>query len=130
MRFSISALSIASCLGVILSAGAAAYTSTHYLALSYSANTLEFLTSSEDVMAPKIEALLAKHENKSLILGELKARYEQNATLRATLAKMVAESKRRAIIEATLWICAGVIFFVFLVRAEKSRRHDKEQTTF
>lgn len=121
MRLSISKLSIVSCLGVILSASAAVYTFTHYLELFQSARTIEVLKPSEDVMAAKIEALLAKYENKILILGELKARQEQNALLHTALTKMIDESRGHAMNETLLWICAGVFFLILLIHAENCR---------
>lgn len=125
MRLSTSALSILSCLGVILSTAVAVYSLAGYLALSNSAKAIEILAPGEDMIAPKIETLLAEHENKSLILGELKARYEQNASLHATLTKMAAESKGRAMNETILWAGAGAFFFVLLVFAENLRRREK-----
>lgn len=127
MRFSIKSLSIVGCLGVILSAGAAVYTTTRYLALSHDAKAIEVLAPSEDMMAPKIEAMLTEHEAKGLILGELSARHEQNASLHAALTKMAAEAKGRAMNETILWLGAGLIFFVLLVRSENSRRRENKQ---
>lgn len=123
MRLSTSALSILSCLGVILSTAVAVYSLAGYLALSNSAKAI--VAPSEDMIAPKIETLLAEHENKSLILGELKARHEQNASLHATLTKMAAESKGRAMNETILWTGAGTFFFGLLVFAENLRRREK-----
>ena len=119
---------IASCLGVILSVSAAVYTTTQYFALVHNAKLVEVLAPSEDVIAPKIEAMLTGHENKKLILSELKARQEHNSSLHAAMTRLVADSKIRTLNGTLLLIGVSVIFAVLLIRIEASRRSEKRMT--
>lgn len=126
MRMSIRVLSIISCLGAILSVGAAVYSGMHYISLSHSGRALEALVPGEDTIVHKIKEHLSGYKEKDLILRELNARHEHNAALYAALAKMVDASKIRAIVEILLWISTASIFFWILIRSEKSRPRNSD----
>ena len=121
-------LSIIACLGVILSIGGATYSSMQYIALTNSAEVISALSLSQDIVGEKIEAVLANHNSKNLILNELKSRYEHSASLHSTLTNIISDSAKQAIHEVLLWVCASVFFVIMLVRIYVLRRADHDPT--
>jgi hypothetical protein len=114
-------LVIVSSLGMALSGGATTYATSQYFALSRVAEGIKVSAPGPDVVTPKLDALLADHKSKNLVLDELKSRREYSAVLQATLSKEVASSKTHAFYEMLLWIAAFILFAVLRVKLKTLR---------
>lgn len=125
MRSFACALTVISGLGVILSVGAAVNTVARYLTLSHRGGGLEALAPGQHELPPSVASLLANEPNNAIVAAELRTRREIHAALHSALATIIADSKDNAKADAALWIGAGVLFFLLLLRSEKLRRAEK-----
>ena len=114
-------LVIVSSLGMVLSGGATTYTTSQYFALSQVAEGIAVLAPGRDIVTPKLDALLADHKDKNVVLDELKSRREYSAVLQAALSKEVASSKTHALYEMSLWIGAFIFFAVLRIKLKTLR---------
>lgn len=109
--------------GVILSIFATVYTSTRYLALMQNAKIIEALATGDDVMTPRIAAMLQGQKDRDMILSELNSRWKHGALLHSTMTKMNANATKYALAEVYLWVGSCIIFAVLLIGFELHRRH-------
>jgi hypothetical protein len=115
------ALSIASCVGMLLSFASSVYSARQYFSSSLSQKTLQILLEEQDVIAPKVEALLSSDPKKEIVLRVLKASQRESLSAKTKLSEVIVASRRSSGLETIMWIIVSGIFGGILVRLEKLR---------
>lgn len=117
-------LTIIGVLGAILSITATVYTAERYLALSQEAKIIEALAPGDDVISPKVAALLHDQEISASIQNELNTRWKHGALLHSALTNTNSNAIKYQLNQLLLWIASCAIFGALLVALEFRRRKE------
>lgn len=115
-------LILAGNLGLALSVGGVIYSTGNYLYLSRNAKQIEDIAPGRDVVVEKLQVVLAEHKDRSLIIGELQARHNQNTIIYDVLSKIVTGSQTHALRMSVLWILSGAVFALLMIVIHRIRR--------
>lgn len=97
-----------------------------YFNLSQIQGVVQNFHETEDVITPKVQAILKDQQYKDFIVNNLKSRYENNLALHESYLDFVNKTKQRRMEESIAW---GVVFLLFLVATTKAFKQQTDGET-